>query len=333
MVSALGCGIGRDGFNLEKLRYHKIIIMTDADVDGSHIRTLLLTLIENNFIYIAQPPLFRVQRKKQFRYIHSEKEMDQYLLELGQSDLEVVFRGKTLSKEEIVSLLSLIIELEGFIHRIERKGISFREFLNAKRGQDQFPRFQITLSSGPHFVFSTKEFDELKRVDEENQKKLFEERLATLAPNEITPEMTVFTPQRLHFVEIYEESALSSLLGKMASFGLSFDSYFIADGEIGRMGEKEDELAPFYTLKELIDFVRLHGRKGIEVQRYKGLGEMNADQLWETTMDPSVRTLIQVNLSDAINADRTFTMLMGEVVLPRKRFIEQHALSVKDLDI
>ncbi len=138
MISALGCGIGKESFNLDKLRYHKIIIMTDADVDGSHIRTLLLTffyrhmpaLVENNFIYIAQPPLYRVSRKKTSRYIHSEKEMDEYLRELGGSDIHIELAGskKILDKQEFKHLVEVILDLEALIGRVERKGISFREF-------------------------------------------------------------------------------------------------------------------------------------------------------------------------------------------------------------
>ncbi len=340
IISALGCGIGTDNFNLEKLRYHKIIIMTDADVDGSHIRTLLLTffyrhmpqLVENNFVYIAQPPLYRVARKKQFRYIHSEKEMDDYLLELGQSDLKVELKGKPLATSELKNLVLTILDIELLIHRIERKGISFREFLATRNENGELPRYQITLSSGPRFVYSPTEFETLRKDDEANQRKQFEETLASIPENERTEEMKVFKPHRLHFVELFEEDGLNSILKKLAAFNLKLEDYFLADGGLGHIIDGSTS-EPFFLLKELIDAIRENGRKGLEIQRYKGLGEMNADQLWETTMDPTVRTLIRVTLPDAIAADHVFTMLMGEDVPPRRAFIEHHALSVKNLDV
>ncbi len=344
MISALGCGIGTDGFHLEKLRYHKIIIMTDADVDGSHIRTLLLTffyrhmpaLVENNYIYIAQPPLYRVTRKKMSRYIHSEKEMDDYLLELGISDIKVKLpNGKELARpEEIKGVMQMILELEAFVNRIERKGILFREFLHAKNSQGILPRFQLNLTEGEKFAYSSDEFEELKKQDEAAQKKQHEETLASIPAEEITPEMRVFRPTRLHFTELYEEDYLSDLTERLKGFGFEFSRYSQADGpllDIVEEGEKHHH--PYHTLREVLEFMRENGRKGIEIQRYKGLGEMNADQLWETTMDPTKRTLIRVTLPDAVAADHMFTMLMGEDVPPRRAFIEQHALSVKNLDI
>lgn len=340
MISALGCGIGKEGFNLEKLRYHKIIIMTDADVDGSHIRTLLLTffyrnmpaLIENNFIYIAQPPLYRVSRKKHFRYIHSEKEMDDYLLELGLSDIKVKIKDKLLEHAEIKDLVKIILDLESFIQRIERKGISFREFLAGKNSQGKLPRFQISMSSGSEFVYTESEFIELRARDEEAQRKQFAETLASIPESEIQDDMRVFKAKSIHFVELFEQETLDYLQNHLGQYGYHLESYYVADGELGQLVEGESE-SPFYILKELIDHVRENGRKGMEIQRYKGLGEMNADQLWETTMDPTKRTLIKVTLPDVIAADHMFTMLMGEDVPPRRAFIEQHALSVKNLDV
>jgi DNA gyrase subunit B len=343
MISALGCGIGRESFNLEKLRYHKIIIMTDADVDGSHIRTLLLTffyrhmpaLVENNYIYIAQPPLYRVSRKKTSRYIHSEKEMDEYLRELGTSDIniELAANKKALSKDEFNELIQTILELEGMINRIERKGIAFREFLENKNEQGTLPRYSVNMLDGPHFAYTLEELETFRQEDEKAQRHQHEQTLAAIPEGELTEEMKEFIPKRLNFVEIYEEESLKSLLQRLAHFGFNLNSYQIADGLLVDILEEGDKRFPCYTLKEAIDFVRENGRKGIEIQRYKGLGEMNADQLWETTMDPQKRTLLRVTLPDAMAADHMFTMLMGEEVPPRRAFIEQHALSVKNLDI
>lgn len=343
MIAAFGCGIGVEGFKLEKLRYHKIIIMADADVDGSHIRTLLLTffyrhmpaLVENSFIYIAQPPLFRVSRKKTTRYIHSEREMDDYLLELGCSDVHVRMekQGENLSKEALKELLALILDVEGFINRIERKGIPFREFLAAKDAQDRYPRFQLMLEDKSHFVYSADEFAEFKRRDEEAQRVRYEETLASIPTEEVTPEMQQFRPKLVPFVELFEEDHLMSLLQQLKRFHIDLPHYLIANGKILDVIDESMQVTPYYTLRDVIEFLRENGRKGIEIQRYKGLAEMNPDQLWETTMDPDRRTLVQVTLPDAVAADHIFTMLMGEEVAPRRSFIEQHALAVKNLDI
>lgn len=343
MIAALGCGIGNDGFKLEKLRYHKIIIMADADVDGSHIRTLLLTffyrhmpaLIDNTFIYIAQPPLFRVSRKKVTRYIHSEREMDDYLLELGCSDIHVKLssREHNLSPEELKQLLDLILDVEAFIGKIERKSIPFREFLQMKDGQGRYPKFQISLEKGPQFVYSMDEFAALKRQDEASQRLTHEETLASIPEEEIKPEMRIFHAKQLPFIELFEEGQLADLVERLGRYGFDLTSYFVADGKRLEVVEEDKRSEPYYTLREFVDFLRENGRKGIEIQRYKGLAEMNPDQLWETTMDPEKRTLVQVTLPDVVAADLMFTMLMGEEVAPRRTFIEQHALAVKNLDI
>lgn len=332
MIAAFGCGIGKEGFNLEKLRYHKIIIMTDADVDGSHIRTLLLTffyrhmpdLIERNFVYIAQPPLYRVSRKKMSQYIHSEREMDEYLLNLGVSDLHIrmASHNSILEKSEVKSLLESTLGVETLISSLERKGIPFREFLQARNENGVLPRYQVHLEGKPKYLYSREEFAEVKRLDIERQKALFEEASGL-----------TFSPKPLHYLELYEEEKLDKLKANLVEFSLTIDQYLVAEGKILDIIDERGEETPIYTLKELIDFLRENGRKGIEIQRYKGLGEMNAEQLWETTMDPAKRTLIRVTIPDAAAADYMFSMLMGEEVAPRRAFIETHALSVKNLDI
>ncbi len=343
MVAAFGCGIGKENFNLSELRYHKIIIMTDADVDGSHIRTLLLTffyrhmpaLVENNFIYIAQPPLYRVTRKKISRYIHSEREMDDYLLRLGISDINarLASHSDLLPKEQVEQLLQAVLEVEVFITSVERKGVPFREFLHAKDANGRLPRFQVKIGDNYKFVYSEDEISSVRKEDEEMQRKIHQETLAAIPPEEQTEEMRTFIYKNLPFLELFEEKKLTALRSKLADFGFSFDNYLVADGKLYDIIDEEGKETSVYTLKEGIDFFRVNGRKGIEIQRYKGLGEMNADQLWETTMDPAKRTLLKVTLPDAIGADHMFTMLMGEDVPPRRAFIEQHALSVKNLDI
>jgi DNA gyrase subunit B len=292
-------------------------------------------LIENNYIYIAQPPLYRVSRKKTSRYIHSEREMDDYLLELGQSDVKIQLpnQQEPLERESMQKLVASILELEAFIFRIERKGIPFREFLALRNEQGRFPRFQINLLEGPCFAYSEDEFVELRKSEEENQRLRHDATLASIPVEEITEEMKIFRPSRLHFVELFEEDFFQELQTKLDLYALQIQDYTVADGVLLSIIDDAHKGTPYFTLKEVIEFFRENGRKGIEIQRYKGLGEMNADQLWETTMDPQFRTLIKVTLPDVIAADHMFSMLMGEDVPPRRAFIEQHALSVKNLDI
>lgn len=343
MIAALGCGIGSNNFNIEKLRYHKIIIMTDADVDGSHIRTLLLTffyrhmpeLVENNYVYIAQPPLYRVSRKKQSRYIHSEGDMDEYLLQLGISDIKVKLANSETSMEveEVKSLLNLILDVERFIHRLEKKGIPFKNFINAENSEGIYPRYQINLSSGSKFIYTESEIEQYKIEHQEAQRKEHQETLASIPPEEITPALQEFHPKPLPAVELYEEGVLAKLKERLSVYGFKIQNYSMANGELLSVEEEGGEIEMYATLHDFIQFLRENGRKGIEIQRYKGLGEMNADQLWETTMDPEHRTLVKVTLPDSVAADHMFTMLMGDEVPPRRAFIEQHALSVKNLDV
>ncbi|MEX2304971.1 MAG: DNA topoisomerase (ATP-hydrolyzing) subunit B [Waddliaceae bacterium] len=342
MISALGTGIGKDGFNLAKLRYHKVIIMTDADVDGSHIRTLLLTffyrhmpdMIEQGYVYIAQPPLFLVKRKKKSQYIHSENEMNEYLLGLGMSDLtlRLLNRDEAFAHEEMKTIVSLIQELATFVKRIEQKGVTFDEFLSARNANGVLPQFKMNLIKGPAFAYSTDEFQKLKAEDEENQLKRYNATLASI-PEEERKNQSEFEPKRLQFVELYEEESLKELMDRLESFGLHLDQYLRNETPLVEIKEDSGETHTFNTLIRLFNFFHENGRKGIEIQRYKGLGEMNADQLWETTMDPTKRMLVKVTLPDAVAADHMFTVLMGEEVAPRRSFIRQHALSVKNLDV
>lgn len=342
IIAALGCGIGRDNFQIEKLRYHRIIIMTDADVDGSHIRTLLLTffyrhmpqLVENNFVFIAQPPLYRVTRKKTSKYIHSEREMDSYLMELGLSDLTLKRNDVVVERDVIKKMAEAIFDIEVFIGRIERKGVPFREYLSHKNERGELPRFLANLLDSEQFVFSEEELASLKSGHEEAQRARFEQTLASIPKEEQTEEMQQFRMKALAFTEFFDDQVWHELQKNLDTVGCSLERYIIPQEEpLFMLVESDSRQEPLYTLKEFIDAVRSHGRKDIEVQRYKGLGEMNPDQLWETTMDPTKRTLVRILLSDLVAAEHMFTMLMGEEVPPRRAFIEQHALAVKNLDI
>ena len=343
MIAALGCGIGKDNFDLKKLRYHKVIIMTDADVDGSHIRTLLLTffyrhmplLVENNYIYIARPPLYRVKRKKKIKFIHSEKEMDEYLLELGISDVLIRRSEKedSFDEKEIKDLLKSVLEVESLIQTLERKGIPFKEFLKTKNEMGKFPKYQVTIGNVAKFVYSEDDLVDFKTEHEAFQLQQHEETIKSIPEEELTEDFRKFRPKSLPFIELYDQKSFEDLIKELRLFGLELDQYFSTAGNLFDIIEEGDNKTSVTNLRELVKFLRVNGRKGIEIQRYKGLGEMNADQLWETTMDPEKRTLVKVTLPDAIAADHIFSMLMGEDVPPRRKFIEQHALSVKNLDI
>ncbi len=343
MVAAFGCGIGKESFNLEKLRYHKIIIMTDADVDGSHIRTLLLTffyrhmpqLVEHGHVYIAQPPLYRVTRKKHSQYIHSEKEMDDYQLKLGMSDMHVKLPGSQdyMGVDELHELLSVVRDIEMFIAMVERKGLPFKQFVSMKNDEGQYPRFMVQVGDEVNYLYTEEQFEALKKQSEALQIAQHEQTLAAIPEAERTEAMKQVKIKPLAVLELFDPKNLEPLRTTLAHYHFSLDSYFHADVKLFDLVDEEGRSHPIYTLKEGIEAIRQNGRKGIEIQRYKGLGEMNADQLWETTMDPKVRTLIKITIPDAIAADHMFTMLMGEEVPPRRAFIEHHALSVKNLDI
>lgn len=345
MISALGSGVG-ESMNIEKLRYHKVIIMTDADVDGSHIRTLLLTffyrhmpaLIENGYVYIAQPPLYRVTRKKESKYIATEREMDNYLLELGRKEVEFFHQkfNRKLTEEESKQFIDLILDVEGLIHSLEKKAIAFRDFIEARNERGDFPRYLIALASSggeKRFLYSENEFLGFARSHEEKERAKHEETLAAYAPEEVTDEMRRFRPKPIPVIELFGSEHFLRVQERLSVFGFSLDHYLSVGEVLLKAIGEDDETVEFCNLKEAIDYLRVLGRKGIEIQRYKGLGEMNAEQLWETTMDPSQRVLLQVKLPDAIAADHMFSMLMGEEVEPRRLFIESHALSVKNLDI
>lgn len=345
IVSALGCGVGEGKLTLEKLRYHKVIIMTDADVDGSHIRTLLLTffyrhmreLVEAGYVYIAQPPLFLVTRKKEKHYIHSEKEMDAHQLKLGQADLRLkrASGGEFLDEKELTRVVKVILDLETFIHQVEKKGLSFKDFLALRdETSGNLPRYQLHLSSGFRYAYTREEFSDFMQEDEAYQLKAFDEKMLSI-PEEERGDQT-FLYKRFSYSELFEQKELDSLLERLAEEKFSLHQYHEALTGFSKIFDLEEEgegNVEIFTLHQLIEIVRKRGKKGIEVQRYKGLGEMNADQLWETTMDPNKRTLIRVTVPDAIEADRSFTMLMGDDVPPRRAFIELHALSVKNLDL
>jgi len=251
------------------------------------------------------------------------------------SDLNIRLAGEEnpLSEEKAAALLKTIEEQENFIVRIERKGIRFKEFLRKKNPQGMFPQYQIELLDGLTFAYSPDEFEALKEKNEQLQRKRHEEKLASIPKEEMTDEMQTFQAAPLHYLELYEEGTLQALIDQLDTFAFTLEQYHQANGPLLDIIEENGNVIPCFTLREVIDTIRANGRQGMDIQRYKGLGEMNADQLWETTMDPEKRTLLRVTHPDAIAADHMFTKLMGEEVPPRRAFIEQHALSVKNLDV
>ncbi len=337
MVAALGCGIGVDNFNLLKLRYHKVIIMTDADVDGSHIRTLLLTffyrhmpgLFAERYIYIAQPPLYRVKRKKIDRYIHSEIEMDEFLLELGRADVEVLdAKDRRLASEKIDLLCKLARDLEQFFSGLEKRGISAANWLRAQRQSDgQLPRFAILEQKCTRFGFSAEDFEpEIKPAEKEVDEQMI--------PGETAPAaVPAKAGLRSLVLQVFEPAHLAVLTKRLADCGLDWNKAYHAKSHLFVLKDSKGHAHQISSLSQFIEALRINGRQGMEIQRYKGLGEMNADQLWDTTMDPDRRTLLRVNLEDAVAAEKMFNVLMGDDVPPRRAFIERHALSVQNLDI
>ncbi len=340
LITAIGAGIGQDEFDINKVRYHKIIIMTDADVDGAHIRTLLLTffyrqmpeLIERGYVYLAQPPLYKIARKKHEQYIDSDEELSQQLLELGVSDVSVeTSDGRVLRGEELGRLLGTLTRIEQNAGPLARKGIALGAFLSMRHPETgALPRYRVTLTGDGQesirFVYSDAELKALR-----------DERDAPREPEGHAPDASadVETP-RLQWIEIFSSTHLDRLLNTLDEQQFSVDLYQHQDVPFATLTGADIDTPggqPIHSLPALLGTVRDIGRKGLSIQRYKGLGEMNPDQLYQTTMDPQTRKLLLVVQEDAVKADEMFTILMGDEVEPRREFIEQNALNVRNLDI
>jgi DNA gyrase subunit B len=329
IITALGTGVGNE-FNIDKLRYHKLILMCDADVDGSHIRTLLLTLlfrqlpklIEGGYVYIAQPPLYKIKRGHREEYIQTEEEMDKLLLDLGSEGLKFIRLKdkKQFNDTQFKEILSLLTELEKFNRVFDKKGVKFQEYLRFRHPKTKkLPIYKAKVEGKYHFVYTDSELAKLTKKDEEAD-----------------------------FIELFEADDIDKIAQRLEKMGIKIVSYFRqvsieskakkktksaeANKPLYRLvnaSEKQD----FFCLREVLFYVKTQARKGMAIQRYKGLGEMNPQQLWETTMDPQRRTILQITLEDAVEADKTFTTLMGDQVAPRREFIETYAHAVRNLDI
>ncbi len=336
IISALGTGIGDEEFDPDHLRYGKVIIMTDADFDGSHIRTLLLTfffrrmrrLIEGRRLYIAQPPLYQVSRRREKYYLYKHREMREMQLRWGLAGTRLEAKGrKPLEPSSLKELVDLLVALEDGTRVLKHRGIGLDELLTQRRApKGGLPRFQVLLDGEEWYFHSQSEVDRFIRS---------KERAAggELEVAENGNDKTVGKPQ-LKVVELHECRALEKTLKEIERRGFKVSEYCPTKGAKPKFTlSSNGDRFEVAGLAEIPAAVRKLGQKGMQVQRYKGLGEMNGDQLWETTMDPKRRTLLRVRLEDAYKAEQMFTVLMGTGVGPRRQFIETHALEARDLDL
>ena len=330
LVMALGTGIGRDEFNLSKLRYHKVVLMTDADVDGAHIRTLLLTffyrqmpeLIEEGHLYIAQPPLYKVTRGKSARYCKDERDKEDYLISEGVDGATLrLADGAEMAGQDLLRL----------VHQARR----------LKQILGKFP------TSYPRFVLEQAAIEGALNPDVLGRPNLAQEaaeaiarRLDNLAPEtERGWEGSRAEDGGFSFTRTLRGVTETRVIDAFALRSAEARNLGQMGGELREIYEKpaqllrKERVQPVRAPSELLDLVMAEGERGVSLQRYKGLGEMNAEQLWETTLDPEARTLLQVRIDHIADADEIFTKLMGDVVEPRRQFIQDNALSVENLDI
>ena len=350
MITAVGTGIG-DGegegaFKLDGLRYHKIIIMTDADVDGSHIRTLLLTffyrqmpeLIRGGFVYIAQPPLYQIARKKRVEYVDDDARLNKILIELGTEEVRLrnLSDNSELTEKQLAEILELLESLDKYAIALRRHGGDFATYVEQRHPQThEFPRHLVKVRDGNdetvHYFHSEEDLEDFgsKNPDlrlfgeEESDTSLLEK-----AKNGHT--------RRARHVELHESKAVADLLAMLAKKGLSVDHYSAQDKPLFEViegdGDKE-QVKPLFSIPEILSSIKEVGKRGLSIKRFKGLGEMNPKELFETTMNPARRKLLRIDLTDAVEAEEMFTKLMGEEVEPRRQFIEDNALNVRNLDI
>lgn len=335
LITALGTGIGKDDFDVSKLRYHKICLMTDADVDGSHIRTLLLTffyrqmpeLLENGYVYIAQPPLYKVKKGRKEEYIKDEKAMFRYLMRQATSDVQVTASEKTVEGAKLSKALEQTKEYKTYSERLARR------FLN---NDLRLTETVIGAFAGKDGLLSRNNVRLRKIFDQQEMMAEIEGRVAAAGyKTELVPDVehglwkvvVSFANGQPVMIDwnLAQHVEFSRSIELMRVLEVDFAGPFV----LGENGTSET----IASRTELLERVMALAKKDLAMQRYKGLGEMNPEQLWETTMDPEKRTMLQVKIEDAIETDGLFTVLMGDSVEPRRKFIEDNALDVKNLDV
>ena len=361
MITAIGAGIGKpkeeangkdEGrFDLSKLRYGRIIIMTDADVDGSHIRTLLLTfffrqmteLVRAGRIYIAQPPLYQIKRKKREEYVDDDARLNKILISLGAEDVRLknLADNKEITPTQLKDILESLEKLAKLSEAVRRHGGDFETYLshrNSKTGK--LPNYLVKVRDGneetAHYFHDEKA---VRTFHQENlDLNLFDTQIGQeLLPLD-APVRTDGSRRRGRLVELHESAAIEKIIAELARKGLKVDHYATGDHPIFELIEGEGDKAvshPLFSIPEILGRILEIGRRGVQIKRFKGLGEMNAKELFETTMNPEKRKLLKVDLNDdnAVDADKMFTILMGDIVEPRRQFIEDNALNVRNLDV
>ncbi len=351
MIAALGCGIGVDDFNLDKLRYPRIIIMTDADVDGSHIRTLLLTffyrqlpkIIENGYVYIAQPPLFRAKRGKSETYIKDERDMEAFLVKRSVEGrvVRIPATNREIVGPELEKLLQRMIAHQKFLETVERRGHPreiVEALLSAGADREYFADKDQLEGVAEKLTMPTRTVT-VQRDEEHNRYQLHIEDRSSGYPRQHTIGVDFVTAGEYRTL-LANHRDIPTLAGDIivstATAAEADEPEEAPDADTKPAPAKSKLPTPdvtLHSLDELVEYFITAGKKGIAINRYKGLGEMNPDQLWSTTMDPTVRTLLQVRAEDHTEADLMFTTLMGDQVEPRRKFIEDNALDVKNLDV
>ncbi|MCK5528552.1 MAG: DNA topoisomerase (ATP-hydrolyzing) subunit B [Kiritimatiellae bacterium] len=338
LITAIGAGIGHDDFNIEKIRYHKIIIMTDADVDGAHIRTLLLTflyrqmpeLIESGYVYLAQPPLYKITKGKNEEYIDSDPQLTERLLALGAQGITLKLNDdKSLEDETLLELLTTLTELDSVIQILTRRRIDVATYLKTRNSENgKFPRYLVTVETetdiNKQYVYTDQELCALQEEAEQTTGHDVEV-VDEVTESDSKPETSI------SWVEIHIAAKLESIVAKLDKLGFTTECYTPSEKAFCTL-LNGDEPKEIHSLPEVLETIRELGRKGRRIQRFKGLGEMNPDQLYETTMNPETRKLLKVVLDDAVKADDMFTVLMGDEVAPRREFIQKNALNA-NLDI
>src|SRR5436309_1946557 len=344
MITAIGTGIG-DGegegaFDIDKLRYHKIIIMTDADVDGSHIRTLLLTffyrqmpqLVKQGFVYIAQPPLYSITRKKRTDYVDDDAQLNKILIQVATEEVRLrnLADGREFTQKQLEEVLELLEALDRHATYIRRQGGDFADYVDQRSPSGEFPAHLVKVREGNnesvHYFISNSELDSFKSAH------------PGLFGGDTEVERRKDGPiRRAKVADLHHESkAVAELIVKLSRKGLSVEHYAAQDKPLFELIEGEGDKAtvtPLFSIPDILSGVKSVGKRGIQPYRFKGLGEMDAKELFETTMNPARRKLLRVELTDAIEAEKMFTELMGEEVEPRRRFIEDNALNVRNLDV